>query len=194
MENNKRTIVSRFGAWCKERVRKFFVALKKNPQSLPLVALIVAFVQYSLNLSDISDSTAIVQAKNMGLAAFVTMLLMILSFVCMLNAFPKRQKRNLPMNILLRVLYAIIIFMDWHYLGCLESAIYHPISPIKITKNTIYLYNAYNTVNTHMIIMAVLLFFVIFEPIFAFLLKKINTSIEVEGGKELESIDISDEE
>ena len=194
MEKKNNKTPSKLGAWLKERVRKFFVALKKNPQAIPLVALVVAFVQYSFSLSDISDSTAIVQAKNMGLAAFVTMLFMILSFVCMLNAFPKRQKRNLPMNILLRVLYAIIIFMDWHYLGCLESAIYHPISPIKITANTMYLYDAYNTVYTHMILMAVTLFFVIFEPIFAFLLKKINTSIEVEDGKKFDSIDISEEE
>lgn len=192
MEKNKKN--KSFGAWLKEKLRKFIVSLKKNPQSLPIAALVVAFVYYSFNLTDISDTTAIVQAKNMGLSAFVTMLFSILSFVCMLSAFPKRQKRNLPMNILLRVLYAIIIFMDWHYLGCIESAIYHPIHPIKITANTIYIYNAYNTVNTHMILVAVVLVFVIFEPIFAFLLKKINTSIEVDEGKKFDSIDISDED
>ncbi len=189
-----KNVFSKFGAWLKEKVRKFFVYLKKNPQSLPLVALVVAFVQYTLNLSDISDSTAIVQAKNMGLSAFVTMLFMILSFVCMLNAFPKRQKRNLLMNILLRVLYPIIIFMDWHYLGCIESAIYHPINPIKITSNTMYLYDAYNTVSIHMILVALTLVFVIFEPVFAYLFKKINTSIEIDEGKKFDSIDISEED
>ena len=47
-----------FFAWIKERVRKFLVALKKNPQAIPLVTLTAAFLHYSLNLTDISDTTA----------------------------------------------------------------------------------------------------------------------------------------
>ena len=124
-------------AWLKEQVRKFFVTLKKNPQLVPLAALCISFIQYSFNLTDISDTTAKIQGKNMGIAAFVTMLLLILSFVCMLSAFPKRQKPNIPMNILLRVLYAIVIVADMQYLNCINNALYRAESPIKITTSTI---------------------------------------------------------
>ena len=183
-----------FFGWLKEKVRKFFVALKKNPQSVPLVALCISFIQYSFNLTDISDTTAKIQGKNMGLAAFIAMLFMILSFVCMLGAFPKRQKRNLPMNLLLRVMYAAVIATDVHYLHCIDAALYRAESPIKITQSTIYIYNAYQAVNLNIILISITIALVIFEPIIAYLLKKIKTSIEVEGSGNIESIDISDEE
>ena len=71
--NAKKTKTT-FAAWLKERVRKFFVALKKNPQVVPLLALVASFLQFSLNLSQISNTTAKIQGPNMGLSAFVTML------------------------------------------------------------------------------------------------------------------------
>ena len=190
----KKTKKFNFFAWLKERVRKILVALKKNPQVVPLAALIVSFVQYSFNLTDISDTTAKIQGNNMGLSAFISMLFMILSFVCMLGAFPKRQKPNIPMNILLRVIYAAVIASDFHYLYCINQALYRAESPIKVTTSTIYIYNAYQAVNANMICIAITLALVIFEPTIAFLLKKIKTSIEVEDAGTIESIDISDEE
>lgn len=190
----KKTKKTNFFSWIKERVRKLLVALKKNPQFVPLLALIVSFVQYSFNLTDISDTTAKIQGKNMGLAAFITMLFLILSFVCMLGAFPKRQKPNIPMNILLRVLYAVVIAADFHYLYCIDSAIYRAESPIQITTSTIYIYNAYQAVNLNIILVAVTIGLVILEPIIAFLIKKIKTSVEIEEGSKIESVDISEEE
>ena len=190
----KKTKKTNFFAWIKERVRKLLVALKKNPQFVPLAALIVSFVQYSFNLTDISDTTAKIQGKNMGLAAFIAMLFMILSFVCMLGAFPKRQKPNVLMNVLLRVLYAAVIAADFHYIYCINDALYRAESPIVITTSTIYIYNAYQAVNLNMILMGVTIGLVILEPIIAFFVKKIKTSIEVESGSEIESIDISEEE
>ena len=181
-------------AWFKEKVRKFFVALKKNPQVVPLVGLCLSFFQYSLNLTDISDTTARIQGKNMGLAAFVAMLFMILSFVCMLGAFPKRQKPNILMNVLLRVMYAAVIAADLHYLNCIDYALYYADPPTKITTSTIFIYNAYQAVNLNVILVAITLALVIFEPTIAFLLKKIKTSIEVEDAGVIESIDITDED
>ena len=67
MENKKsKNVIGKLVAWLKEKVRKFFVALKKNPQSIPLVALVISFLQYSLNLTCISNTTAKIQGSNMG--------------------------------------------------------------------------------------------------------------------------------
>ena len=182
-----------FFAWIRERVRKFLVALKKNPQSIPLVMLTASFLHYSLNLTDISNTTAKLQGRHMGLSAFITMLFLILSFVCMLNAFPKRQKPKLPMIIVMLVLYTAVILSDVYYLDRITYATTRPENPIKITMETIYIYDAYNTVTINIVLVAITIACVLLEPVFAKLLKKIKTSIEVEGSGDIGNIDISED-
>ncbi len=191
--NNSKKIFSRIGGRIKESVRRFLVSLKKNPQSVPLAGLCVAFLEYSLNLTDISNTTAKLQGANMGLAAFVTMLFMILSFVCMLNAFPKRQKPNLAMIILMVVLYGAIIFADIHYLNTVDYALINSAGSLN-NEAIVYIYNAYNTITVHMILIGVTILLVLLEPLIAKLLKKINTSIEVEVSGDIGNIDIVDED
>lgn len=194
MKNTKKkNIFLRFFAWLRERVRKFFVALKKNPQAVPLAALCVAFLEYSLNLTDISNTTAKIYGPNMGLCAFVTMLFMILSFVCMLNAFPKRQKPKIPMIIVMMVLYGVTIFTDIHYLNCINNGLAKAGNSLNAAARE-YIFSAYRTVSVHIVLVIVTILFVLLEPVFAMLFKKINTSIEVEGSGNIENIDIAEEE
>lgn len=190
---NVKKVFSGIGAKIKEAVRRFLVTLKKNPQLVPIAALCAAFLEYSLNLTDISNTTAKLQGANMGLAAFVTMLFMILSFVCMLNAFPKRQKPNLAMVIVMVVLYGIIIFADIHYLNTVDYALINAAGSLN-NEAIIYIYNAYNTISAHIILVGITIVFVLLEPVIAKLLKKINTSIEVETSGEIGNIDIADED
>ena len=192
--NNNQNVFSRLGAWLKERVRKFFVALKKNPQSIPLVALGISFLQFSLNLTDISNTTAKIQGQGMGLSAFVSMLFMILSFVCMFNAYPKRKKPVYAMVGLMTVLYAAVIYADIHYIKCIDAALTREISPIVITKETEYIAMARDTLSLNIVLVAITVVCVLLEPVFATLLKKIKTSIEVESGRSIDSIDISSDD
>ncbi len=189
----KKNIFLRFFAWLRERIRKFFVALKKNPQAVPLVALCVAFLEYSLNLTDISNTTAKIYGPNMGLCAFVTMLFMILSFVCMLNAFPKRQKPKIPMIIIMMVLYGVTIFTDIHYLNCINDGLAKIGNSLNAAARE-YIFSAYRTVSVHIVLVIITILFVLLEPLFAMLFKKINTSIEVESSGDIENIDIAEEE
>ena len=194
MKNStSKNIFKRFGGWLKERVRRFFVMLKKNPQLVPIVALCASFLQYSLNLTHISNTTAKLQGPNMGLAEFATMLFMILSFVCMLNAFPKRKKPVIPMMILMVILYGIIIFADIHYLGCIDTALLDP-SANYTNEALYYIITAYNTIIVHIVLTAVTILLVVLEPVIAKLVKKINTSIEIEETNEIAKIDIAEEE
>ena len=130
----------------------------------------------------------------MGLSAFISMLFMILSFVCMLNAYPKRQKPKIAMLVLMVALYGAVIFADVIYIGCIEEALFRPENPIKITESTMYIYNAYATVSNHIVFVVVTLALALLEPVFAQLLKKINTSIQIEEGKSIGSLELSDEE
>ena len=193
-EKNNKQKSSGFGAWIKERIRKVLVSLKRNPQFIPLLALTVAFLFFSLNLTAISNTTAKIYGKHMGLCAFIVMLLSMLSYVCMFSAYPKRQKPNIPMIALMLVMYVIVIIADHIYGIRITEALTRPENPIVVTQATFYILQAQYIVNTHIILVVVTMVCVVLEPVFAKLLKKINTSIDVEDNGELENIDISDED
>lgn len=192
-KNNKQKS-SGFGAWIKERIRKVLVSLKRNPQIIPIFALTISFLFFSLNLTAISNTTAKIYGKHMGLCAFISMLLSILSYVCMLSAYPKRQKPNIPMIALMLVMYVIIIIADYVYGVRITEALTRVENPIVVTQATFYILQAQYIMRTHIIWIVITMVCVVMEPVFAKLLKKINTSIDVEDNGELENIDISDED
>ena len=178
----------------KEMIRKFLVSLKKNPQVIPLLAHTVAFGIFSLNLTAISNTTAKIYGPNMGLCSFVTMLLSILVYVCLFSAYPKRQKPNWIMIAMILVMYAVIIFSDNFYANRILAAVKRPENPIVITDATMYINDAYILMSTHITATIISAVLIVTEPIYAKLLKKINTSIEVEDNGNLGAIDLSDEE
>ena len=177
----------------KEGIRKFFVTLKRNPQYIPLAALLVSFLVYSLNLTVISNTTNKLLGANMGLCSFVTMLFSILSFVCMLNAFPKRQKPNILMILLMMVMYGAVIYADYTYVNTIVAEVNHPTHPIVITPELSYIAEAESLLNVHMVLVAVTMVCVLLEPVFAKLLRKINTSIEVEDNGHIDNIELTED-
>lgn len=182
------------GRGVKEFIRKFFVSLKRSPQSISLVALAAAFLVYSLNLSSIANTTAKINSSNMGQCEFAAMLFSILAFVCFLRAFPKRQKPNKVMLGLLYLMMGIMIFADSIYIMRISQALNRADSPIEITSDTAYIASAQNIVILHIIFIVICALLVLTLPIYGKLLKKINTSIEVEGNGEMGVIDISGED
>ena len=177
-----------------EFLRRFFVALKRQPSIIALVFLVIAFFQYSLNLTHISDTTAKIQGAGMGLCGFATMLFSMLSLVCFLNAFPKRKKPVLAMVILMFVMFAIIIFCDVHYSGLIMNALTRAENPIKLDASTIYIAQAYNVLQTHIVLECIGIALVLLLPVYTKLLRKINTSITVEYNGKMDAIDISGED
>ena len=171
----------------KEIYRKFIVSLKRNPQAIPLVALAISFVYYSFNLTNISQTTALINSKHMGLSCFITMLFSILSFVCILNAFPKRKKPNIFMLSLFTVMTIVIIYFDYYYHGMITK------STIEITELRLFVPIAKRVVSNHIIFMIITLVLTYLEPLIAKLLKKINTSIDIEDNGNIDAIDITEE-
>ena len=178
----------------KEMIRKFLVSLKKNPQVIPLLAHTVAFCIFSLNLTAISNTTAKIYGPHMGLCSFVTMLLSILAYVCMFSAYPKRKKPNWIMIAMILVMYGIIIFCDNFYADRIWAAVKRPENPIQITEATMYINDAFKLMSTHITSVIVSAVLVVTEPLYAKLLKKINTSVEIEDNGDLGAIELSDEE
>lgn len=182
------------GLWAviKESIRKGIVSLKRNPSVIPLLMLAASFILYSFNLTDMSDTTAKIQGSGMGLSQFCIMLFSLLSMVCLLNAFPRRKKANIPMIVIMFVMFAIIIYCDIHYSNGIMAALNRAISPIKVDKSTIYIAEAYNMLSTHMIMMIITAVLVVTLPIYSKLLRKINTSVNVEDNGSMGEIELND--
>lgn len=184
-----------FGAKVKESIRKFIVSLKHRPQNIPLVMLVITFLYFALNMTHISDTTAKINGPNMGLCGFAVMLFSILSMVCFGNSFPRRKPVNKPMFILMFVMFGIILFADYTYLMAAYTAVTRAENPIAITASTIYIAEVINRVlPTHMKLLGISILLIILLPVYSKLIRKINTSIEVEVGEEIEAIDISGED
>ena len=173
-------------------IRKMVVSLKRNPSTIPLLMMLVTFIFYSLNLTDVSDTTAKIYGKGMGLCQFCIMLFSLLSLVCMLNAFPRRKKANVPMIVLMFAMFGIIIFCDMHYSSMIIAAITRPENPIAITEDTKYIAKAYNMLSTHMVLTIVSAALIVLLPVYSKLLRKINTSVVIEDNGEMAQIDIQD--
>lgn len=176
----------------KEMVRKFFVTLKKNPNMIPFSMLIISFVVYSFNLTYISNTTATIQGQGTGLCEFASMLFSILAMLGMLNAFPKRQKPKYLMVALLLGMFAIIIFADIVYGSKITAAIAKLGNSIKPKQRAEYMFT-YGIIISHIVLVAITAVTTILEPWFAKLLKKINTTVELEE-THIAAINIVDEE
>ena len=178
----------------KESFRKLLVSLKRRPHMIALLVFALAFLVYSLNLMNISDTTAKIQGKGMGLCGFATMLFSLLSLLCFLNAFPHRKKVNVPMLVLAFLMIGVILFCDNYYLAAITNALTRAQNPIVIGETTQYIAVAQRTLARHRVVLIVGVVLTALLPVYSKLLRKINTSVSVEDNGKLDAIDISGED
>ena len=138
-----------------EILRKWLVSLKRKPQMIALVGLAAAFVYYSFNLTQISNTTAKMYGNGMGLAEFATMLLSMLGLLCFLNAFPHRKKTNIPMLVLMFVMVGIVFYCDIYYGGRITDALTRAENPIVLDSTNTYIANSQNVLEVHKILLIV---------------------------------------
>jgi len=177
----------------KEFIRKTIVSLKRKPQIIPLLVLALAFLVYSLNLTQISNTTAKIQLKGMGLSGFCTMLFSLLSFVCFLNAYPHRKKTNIPMLVLMFLMLGILVFCDTYYAARITEAITRENHPIVVDESTAYITKAHSMLMLHRIIIFIGAGLTALVPVLRRLLRRIDTSLPVEEGMEMKELHLSDE-
>ena len=177
-----------------EFLRKLLVSLKRKPQMIALLVLAAAFVYYSLNLTQVSNTTAKIYGNGMGLAEFATMLLSMLSLVCFLNAFPHRKKTNIPMLVLMFIMTGIVIYCDIFYGSRITEAVTRPENPISMEGTNIYIANARSMLRVHTVLLIIGAALTALLPVYRPLIRKINTSVAVEGNEQMGTIDISGED
>ena len=188
MENKKMS----FGAKMKEACRKFIVSLKHKPHMIPMVMMVITFLFYSLNLTHVSNATATINKTPMGLCGFVTMLFSMLALVCFMNAFPNRKPVNKPMLIIMLVMVAAILASDVVYIMTLVDAVMGS-DKIKVTMDKVKIMNqVMQDLWVHGILLLVSTAVLALLPVYSKLLRKIDTSIEVEAGQEMASLDAAE--
>ena len=178
----------------KESFRKLLVSLKRRPHMIALLVFALAFLVYSLNLMNVSDTTAKIQGKGMGLCGFATMLFSLLSLLCFLNAFPHRKKVNVPMLVLAFLMIGVLLFCDFYYLRAINNALTREQNPIEIGQTTLYIASAQAMLLKHRIILLAGVVLTALLPVYSRLLRRINTSVSVEDNGKLDAIDISGED
>lgn len=190
----KQKTAKKQGRGIKEVIRKFIVSLKRSPQNIPLLALLVAFFIYSLNLSSIANTTEKINGSNMGQCEFAAMLFSILAFVVFLRTFPRRQKANKIMLGLLFLMLALLATVDIVYIMRIVTATTRAENTIIIDASTSYISVAQTVVMLHIIFVAATAVLLILLPFYSKAIRKINTSIDVEGNENMATIDISGED
>lgn len=180
-----------FGARVKERFRKLIVSLKHKPHTIPMVMLVITFIYYSLNLTNISNATATVNEFPMGLCGFIAMLFSMLALVCFMNAFPNRKPVNKPMLILMIAMMLCVLGSDIVYSQTvLRVAGTTTVSPSK----AVIMNGALQVLSVHTVLIVVSLALVALLPVYSKLIRKINTSIEVEAGENMSALELSGED
>lgn len=177
-------------------MRKLIVLLKRQPYMIALLAIIVSFAYYSFNLTSVSNTTARIQGKGMGLAGFSIMLFSLLCLVAFFNVFKPRKPSNKPALVVLFVMQAIIVFCDVFYRGKILFAVNaaQAQGSALITDSTKFIERAYNMLGVHLILGIISIALVALVPVYGALIRKINTSVEVEDYGKLGKIEISGDE
>ena len=178
----------------REFCRKRLVGLKRKPQIIAMLVLVIAYLYYSLNLSQIANTTALISGAHMGLAEFSTMLFSALSLVTFLNAFPHRKKANVPMLVLTFLMIGILLFCDYYYGSRITEALTREDSPISPTGKNAFVAVAQSVVRVHMILVIIGAALLALLPVYTPLIRKINTNVEVAGNSDMAAIDISGED
>ena len=173
----------------KEFARKTLVKIKCQPSIIPLVMLVVCACVYLFNLRYISNSN---KMNHMGLLGFISTLLSILVLVPMLNAYPRRAKPNVFMIVLTFIMIAGIITSDLIYRQKLINALIIDPSYLQGASGPSML-KAKDMLLTHVILLSITAVLLATIPVYGKLLKKINTSIELEYTDTSAQVELADE-
>lgn len=182
----------RFFRAIKEFFRKIVVSLKRRPNNIVMIVLAISFLYYALNLTNISKTTFACSLTPMGLMSFITFLFSILSFVCWLNAFPRREKPKAVFLIVFVVLLVSVMLSDIVYIAKILERLS---SETEINVDYVVAVNNTRTILiVHIISTVVVLALAALLPLYSKLLRKINTSIDVEDNGEMGEIELENDD
>lgn len=176
-----------------EWVRKRLVTLKRRPHYIPLIMLIITTLVFNIRLTSFSNTTALINEPGMGFCLFVIVLCSYLSIISFLTAFPYRKKPKIVSIVLVCVMLLISITGEFIFLYFIRYGTVLKDNPIAITGQRAYVNVAKNIGVVHIILLVVSLLLILTLPIYRKLLKKIDTSIQIEETN-IDNIEFSEED
>lgn len=183
------------GAVIKEWFRKKIVNLKRAPQNITFVFLVITSFLYLIWLFTFSKAIYITQAATWtGIAVFVNTLLSILVLALFLNAFPKRKKANKVFIGILFGFMALIVLFDVLFYVQESNYIYAQGNYESFIEAYPYLLTSLNLTIVHMVLISVCALLLATLPLYKKLILKINTRKVVESNELKEVIDTGEEE
>ena len=188
IQNNEENKPSKgkFAASLKEWCRKRVVALKVKPQTIPLVIMVITTVYFMLVLFSISKAVYLAATDShtaaTGICTFITTLLSLLYLVSFLNAFPKRKKPNIFFIVVVGVMIAGQLACDLvSYLqidACIKG-ITNEGSDMDVACRAALPY-----IIGHIVLLGISSVVFALLPVYAKLIRKIDTSVKLESATE----------
>ena len=195
-DGNKNSIGKKIWGGIKEWIRKQVVTLKRSPQRIPLFIIVICSVLWLLWLFTFSQAAyELPGLDTLGLIIFINTMLSILILPLFLNAFPKRKKPNIIFIALVFIFIAALIAIDLIYYMQVNTYLFidHNQSDSWIAERP-YMSSSLNLSIAHIILVAISALSLALMPVYAPLIKKINTAKEIEGNDIHETIDVEDDE
>ena len=122
------------------------------------------------------------------------MLFSALALVTFLNSFPHRKKTNVPMLVLTFLMIGVLIYCDYYYGSRITVALTREESPISPTGKNAFVSVAQGVIQVHMVLVIIGTALLALLPVYAPLIRKINTNVDVAGNSDMAAIDISGED
>ena len=180
----------------KEFWKKQIVSLKRRPQTIPLVLLVLSCMIYTFHLTEHSNASMYVSSRIVALYVFIITLSSILVIFSFLNAYPK-GRRKLSMLLIVFLLIAVQLVLDGLYLNIMFSETMVRDNPVPITQD---IADSMNWTMVHLGALAVTTLAILFQPLYHKLLLRIDTTpeteeafLEIDDGETIVSEDEGDE-
>lgn len=184
-----------FKAGLKEWFRKKAVSLKRAPQRIPLVMLVISTCLWLIWLFTFSRTIYANQAVNWcGLMVFINTLLSILILALFSSAFPKRKKPNYIFIGLLFAFMAVIIVCDVMYYVEMKGYLFGDAGYSQAQLDAAPFMEESLTLSiVHIVLICVCAVLLATLPLYKKLILKINTRKEVAGTEIKEKIDVEED-
>lgn len=192
-ENKFFKILKKIWAGIKEWARKQVVTLKRSPQRIPLLVTAISTIIWLFSLFSISRAVNNAYSIEwIGLVVFASTMLAILVIPLFLNSFPKRKKPNFIFIALVFVFMAGMVALDYVYYSMITDFLLG--QSTEYVASATYFTSATNAVITHLVFVCISAALLALIPAYAPLIKKINTSKNIEDNNIHEAIELEDDD
>ena len=155
-------------------LRKWIVSLKRRPQNIPLVMLVICCFIYTFNLTAHSNATIYVSARVIALYVFIITLATMLTIFSFVNAYARKARKRLMLAVVY-LLIAVQFVLGIAYYQEMYYEVFLRDNPVPLT---IDIADSMNGTVMHLAALALTLLAIVLLPVCRKLFNKIDTTLE----------------